>query len=266
MSTVSSAHTLATPREIPVDRITSGANDRTRFDAEQLQTLADSITELGLLQPITVRHRGSGRYEIVCGERRWRAAKLAGLEVVPCMVRQLDAAATSRAMLTENTSRADLDPIDEAHAYRTRMDEFGLTPGQVAEWAGVTVARVTTRLPLVDLCPEAAHLVSTGALSINHARILAPLDSDRQIVALRQLHARDLTYFAFRDLCVELLAVQQQSELFTDLELIAEEFAAEAVAKRTRATRAQLIDMIARLAEHAPEALADQAAKLIANG
>jgi ParB family chromosome partitioning protein len=150
-----------TVTEIPVQQVRPGANDRTSFDEAGISDLAASIEVHGLAQPITVRPHGDG-FEIVAGERRFRAVKHLGRTTVPAIVRDYTDEQASAVMLLENVQRADLDPVDEAHAYQSRIDRFGLTVGQVAEMAGVTAARVCTRLPVLRLFPEAQHLVRVG--------------------------------------------------------------------------------------------------------
>lgn len=217
----------ATVTRLALADIRPGANDRTVFDPDALAALAQSIAETGLAQPITVRPSGAV-YEIVAGERRFRAHELLGEDGIDAIVRCYDDETASRIMLAENLHRDDLDPLDEAAAYRRRMDEFGLTVGEVATMAGVTTARVTTRLPLLRLVPEAADLVRAGALSINHARIMADLDVNRQCLALAAL-AKGLDYFAFRDVCVRLAEEQATEPLFdTDDFLRVEEYVADA--------------------------------------
>lgn len=236
--------------QIPADSIQPGNNDRTIFDTEELEELAASIREHGLAQPPTVRPLGDV-YEMVAGERRFRAmTTVLGWSDIPVFLRaDLTDAAASALMLAENVQRQDLDPIDEAAAYAKRMDEFGLTVGEVAHMANVSIARVTTRLPLLDLCAEAAKLVRDKALSINHARVLAPLDSNRQVLAIRTLGTKGLDYFAFRDLCGRLHDEQVTESMFdTDDFLRVQDLADDAAANRRKGRRTQ-VEMIRALCE-----------------
>lgn len=232
--------------DVPAEAIIPGNNDRKHFDAEELAVLAESIRTTGLLYRPIVRPIDGDRYEIVAGERRYRAmANVLGWALIPVMVRDLDDRSASAGMLVENTGRVDLDLIAEARAYRTRMDEFGLTVGQVAEWAGVSVARVTVRLPLLDLVDEAQHLVARGELSTNHARSMSDLDGNRQHLALAALAKGNLNYFEFADLCQRLRNEQAADGMSFDFQL--DEYVVDAQEGR-RAKGASKADLLRRAA------------------
>lgn len=234
--------------EIPVDEIRAGDNDRTRFDADALQRLAATIDAHGLAQPITVRPYAGG-FEIVAGERRYRAVRDLGWPTIPAIVRELDDAETAAMMLAENTSRVDLDPVDEGRAYAKRM-AGGASAQQVADDAGVSVVRVRFRVKLLDLTDQARAMVSAGQLPLGYAEMLHGLDADRQRMALRALATRDLTHAAFRDLTSRLEAEQAAEGQGTAFDL--DGFLVTADVKgQPKATRRQLVDALAALAPEA---------------
>lgn len=155
---------------------------RQNFDEEALEELADSLREYGLIQPITVRKLPSGFYQIIAGERRWRAARLAGLREVPVRVLEADDGRAMEIALVENLQREDLNPIEEAMGFRTLMTEYGLTQEQAAQRVGKSRPAVTNALRLLSLCPEVLKLVEAGKLSAGHARaILAIGDPAAQL-------------------------------------------------------------------------------------
>lgn len=241
------AVTTTTITELPVGDVRPGSNDRTSFDAAGIAELAASISTHGLAQPITVRPVGN-TFEIVAGERRHRAVCHLGLPTIAASIREYDDRTAAAVMLVENVQRADLDPVDEAHAYQSRIDRFGLTVGEVAAMAGVTVARVATRLPILRLFGGAQDLVRIGQLSVNHAKVMADLDGNRQRLALRAL-AKNLTYFEFRDLCQRLLNEQCAETMFdADAFLELDAYVADAKAGRTKPSYKRLVEMLRNLA------------------
>ncbi len=174
-------------RELPVELIAANANQpRKRFDPDALQALADSLGEKGVLQPVLVRPIAGGTYELVAGERRWRAAQLAGLETLPALVRERDDAQTLEVALVENMAREDLNPIEEARAVAALVEELGLTREQVGRRIGRSRVAVSNLLRLLDLPDEAITLVEEGALTEGHGRalLLAPDHADRRRLAL----------------------------------------------------------------------------------
>lgn len=205
---------MAEVQLVEVGQITPGDNDREAFDPVGLRELADSIAQHGLAQPITVRPWKDG-YQIVAGERRWRAVCLLGWATIPALVRTLDDEAASAIMLLENIQRAELNPMEEARAYRKRMTQFGWGAEQVAQAANVPVERVRLRLTLLDLVPEAQDLVRNGNLGVKYAYVMRDLDTNRQRLALRYLNGVDTPRLReFRELCARLLAEQAQEAMF----------------------------------------------------
>ena len=162
------------------------------FDEEELQALADSIAEHGIVQPLAVRDEGNGYYMIIAGERRWRAARLAGLDEVPVVVLEADDRTVMELALVENLQRQDLNPMEEAEGYRVLMEDFGLTQEQTAERVGKSRPAVANALRLLALPDEVRELVESGALSAGHARAILSLSSEKlqkaaaqKILALR---------------------------------------------------------------------------------
>lgn len=166
---------------------------RKSFDEQELETLASSIRAHGVLQPVLVRPLAdhAGHYEIVAGERRWRAAQLAGLSVIPIVVRELDDLATLEVSIVENLQRADLDPIEEALAFQQLLDRFGRTQQSVAEAVGRSRAHVANTLRLLALPESVKDLVREGVLTAGHAR--AALSSDDPEGAALRMAERGLS-------------------------------------------------------------------------
>jgi len=150
------------------------------FDEEELQVLADSISQHGILQPIAVRKAENGFYQIIAGERRWRAARLAGLRNVPVVVVEADDAATMELALIENLQRQDLNPMEEAMGYKQLMEEYGLTQEQVAQKVSKSRPAVANALRLLTLPSSITQLVADGSLSAGHARALMVLPARQQ--------------------------------------------------------------------------------------
>jgi len=170
-------------QQIPVDLLQRGAyQPRQQFGKEALQELADSIRSQGMVQPIVVRPLtgGENRFEIVAGERRWRAAQLAGLDTVPAVVREIPDSAAIAVALIENIQREDLNPLEEARGIRRLIEEFELTHQQAAEAIGRSRTAVSNILRLLDLGPEARTLLEAGELEMGHARALLGLVSSRE--------------------------------------------------------------------------------------
>jgi ParB family chromosome partitioning protein len=173
-------------RELPVELIVANPNQpRRRFDEEALNALAGSLSERGVLQPVLVRPRPGGTYELVAGERRWRAAQIAGLSEIPALVRPRDDAASLELALIENMAREDLNPIEEARACAALVEELGLTREQVGRRVGRSRAAVSNLLRLIDLPDEAIQAIEQGRLSEGHGRalLLAEDHSARRLLA-----------------------------------------------------------------------------------
>lgn len=171
-------------RDIAIDDIDPNtAQPRRSFDKEALEQLADSIREAGVLSPILVVENGM-RYRIVAGERRYRASRLAGLETVPCIVRSMTTEQQMEAALIENLQRQDLNPIEEANAIRSLMQECGYTQEQAAQRLGKSRPAIANALRLLNLPDEIIELVAQGDLSAGHARVLAGLESQTRQLEL----------------------------------------------------------------------------------
>jgi ParB family transcriptional regulator, chromosome partitioning protein len=173
-------------RELAIELVQPNPDQpRKHFDQEALQALADSLNERGVLQPVLVRPRPGGTYELVAGERRWRAAQLAGLERVPALVQQRDDAQSLEVALIENMAREDLNPIEAARAVAGLVEELGLTLAEIGRRVGRSRVAVSNLLRLLDLPDEALALVERGALSEGHGRALLLADdhADRRRLA-----------------------------------------------------------------------------------
>ena len=159
---------------------------RKTFDSESLAQLADSVAMHGVIQPILVRESGSGFYEIIAGERRWRASKLAGLKEIPAIVVDADELKVAQMSIIENIQRENLNAFDEARAYDTLMDRYGLTQEEVAEKMGKSRSAIANTLRLLDLTDAVAEMVQKGELSAGHARALLGLKDRSRMEALAQ--------------------------------------------------------------------------------
>ena len=148
---------------------------RTSFDEEALAALTASVRELGVLQPVLVRPTGSGTYELVAGERRWRACKLAGLMRIPAIIRETGDDQMLRDALIENLQRVDLNPLDEAAAFRQLVDDFGATHEEIADRVGKSRAAVTNSLRLLQLSPDVQQRIAAGTFTAAHGRAIAAL-------------------------------------------------------------------------------------------
>lgn len=159
---------------------------RKTFNPEELDSLADSIRMHGIIQPLTVRRLPSGFYQIIAGERRWRAARLAGLTDVPVVVIEADDKKAMELALIENLQRADLNPIEEAEGYQQLISQYGMTQEQAAERVGKSRPAVANALRLLSLGPEILKLVEAGTISAGHARALLVLKTDGERMAVAQ--------------------------------------------------------------------------------
>lgn len=210
-----------TTQHIPLAQIVPGDNDRKRFDPDALADLADNIAAHGLAQPITLRPVGEG-YRIVAGERRWRAFKLLAerdpmaYTAIPALVRDYTDEEADAIMLAENVQRADLDPIDEANAYKKRMDKYGWSAAECAAHASVSPGRVRDRLSLLNLIPDAQHLVRYGNIPLKHATMMGKhLTANYQRVAFKVLQKPKLVSAEeFEKIVGELARDQDQLSMF----------------------------------------------------
>ena len=175
---------------------------RQDFDPVELQALADSIAEHGIVQPLTVRELPSGYYQIIAGERRWRAARLANLSEVPAVIMEADDRKTMELALIENLQRQDLNPVEEALGYRSLMDDYGLTQEDAAKQVGKSRPAVANALRLLSLCPDVLEQVRTGQLSAGHARaVLSLKDEKAQKEAAQKIVALGLSVRQAELLC-----------------------------------------------------------------
>jgi ParB family chromosome partitioning protein len=181
--------------ELPVASISPNRfQPRGHFDEEALSQLADSIREVGVLQPVLVRPAGEGEYELIAGERRWRAARRVGLQTIPALVRETDDAAALEQALVENVHRDNLNPLEEAAAYQQLIEDFGLTHDEVAARVGRSRATVSNTLRLMQLPPAIQKAVQEKKISNGHARaLLGTPDRAFQEQLAKQIVAEDLS-------------------------------------------------------------------------
>ena len=181
-------------RELPVDMLQRGRyQPRTHMDPAALEELSNSIKAQGVVQPIVVRALPAGNFEIVAGERRWRAAQMAGLATIPAVVRRIPDEAAIAIALIENIQRENLNPIEEAGALQRLIDEFGMTHQQTAEAVGRSRAAVTNLLRLLTLPSDVRELLETGKMDMGHARALLALDSTHQSEAAHTVVEKGLS-------------------------------------------------------------------------
>lgn len=181
-------------RQLSVDQIRKGRyQPRTRMDEAALEELAASISSQGIVQPLLVRETAGGGYELIAGERRWRAAQLAGLTEVPAVVRRVPDEAALAVGLIENIQRENLNPIEEAAGIRRLLDEFGLTHQQAAEAVGRSRVAVSNLLRLLKLDPSVREHLELGHIEAGHARALLGLVRDQQVVAAQAVMQRRLS-------------------------------------------------------------------------
>lgn len=206
--TVTRAESADAPRQLAVARLLPGRYQPRRvIDADRLRELADSISVQGVVQPIVVRPLpDAGQYEIIAGERRWRAAQLAGLQEVPVIIRQIGDQAALAIALIENIQRENLNPLEEAEAFQRLVSEFDLTHQQVADVVGRSRASITNALRLNDLQEDVKMMLLRSDIEMGHARALLGLDKPAQRTAAERVVSRGLTVRATEAL------VQQMKE------------------------------------------------------
>lgn len=178
---------------------------RKQFDELELQALADSITANGLIQPLALRRLPNGYYQIIAGERRWRACRLAGLEEVPAVILEADDQKAMELALIENLQRQDLNPVEEALGYQSLMQDYALTQEQVAQQVGKSRPAIANALRLLQLPEEILDVLASGALCAGHARALLQLqDAHLQAIAAQKITALDLSVRQAERLCKQI--------------------------------------------------------------
>ena len=183
-----------TVQTLPISRVEPRKDQpRREFDPAAIEELAASIREYGLIQPITVRPLDKGYYQIIAGERRWRASRAAGLKEVPVRILEADDKLAMELALVENLQREDLNPMEEAEGYHTLMEQYGLTQEETSQRVGKSRSAVANALRLLNLCKEVRALVEEGKLTGGHARALVPLTADMQQKAAAVIVKDDLS-------------------------------------------------------------------------
>ncbi len=202
---------------------TKSDQPRKYFDTDALETLADSIAQHGLLQPILVRKVESGFYQIIAGERRYRASKMAGLTEIPVVIIEADELKTAELAIVENVQREDLNPYEEAQAYASLMDDFDLTQEQVSEKVGKSRSAIANTLRLLELPEEVLEMLKTGDISAGHARALLALKNKEEIVdtaqkiLIRSLSVRDTEALVKKlNRVVEIIDGIEETEIVVD--------------------------------------------------
>ena len=179
---------------LPISQVEScSTQPRKQFDPDALADLADSIREHGIIQPLTVRKLQSGYYQIIAGERRWRAARMAGLTQVPAIIIEADDRKAMELAMIENLQREDLNPIEEAEGFQTLMDHYNMTQEEAASRVGKSRSTVANALRLLKLTPAVRAMVEDGRLSGGHARTLLPLSAEVQEKAAETILKNDLS-------------------------------------------------------------------------
>ena len=188
---------------LPIYKVEPNPNQpRQNFDEEELQNLSDSIGEHGVVQPLTVRQLSSGYYQIIAGERRWRAARMAGLSDIPAVIIEADDKKAMELALIENLQRQDLNPVEEALGYQSLIQEYGLTQEEAAKRVGKSRPAVANALRLLGLCPEVMEYLRGGDLSAGHARAVLTLKSEKkQLEAAKKIMALALSVRQAETLC-----------------------------------------------------------------
>ncbi len=196
---------------LPISQVEScSSQPRKQFDPEALSDLADSIRQHGIIQPLTVRKLQSGYYQIIAGERRWRAARMVGLTQVPAVVIEADDRKAMELAMIENLQREDLNPMEEAEGYRVLMEQYSLTQEETAERVGKSRSAVANALRLLNLADGVRALVESGELSAGHARTLLSLPGSLQENAARTVKKDDLSVRQTELLCKKLMQQRQK--------------------------------------------------------
>jgi len=188
-------------RALPVDLLQrSPYQPRTDFSQSALQELADSIRVQGVVQPVVVRPLDGGGYQLIAGERRWRAAQMAGLQDIPAVIRSIDDRGAMCLALIENIQRQDLNPLEEARGVSRLLEEFEMTHDAVAEAVGKSRSTISNLLRLLELSPRVKKLLESGDLEMGHARAILPLPAEKQLEAARQVIRQGLSVRATENL------------------------------------------------------------------
>ena len=208
-----SADFTAPSSTIPLSQIESCRNQpRKNFDQEKLEELAESIRQHGVIQPLTVRKLASGYYQIIAGERRWRAARLAELTEIPAVVIEADDRKAMELAMIENLQREDLNPMEEAQGYRTLVETYGMTQEQAAQRVGKSRSAVANAMRLLDLSDAIQGLVEEGKLSAGHARAILPLSPIVRMEAVKTVIASGLSVRQTEQLVKRLLARDEEEK------------------------------------------------------
>lgn len=199
---------------LPISQVeTCSSQPRKRFDDESLQELADSISQHGIIQPLTVRKLSSGYYQIIAGERRWRAARLAGLQEVPVIVIEADDRKAAELAMIENLQREDLNPMEEAAGFQSLIESYHMTQEEAAQRVGKSRSAVTNALRLLGLTPSVRKLVEEGKLSAGHARTLVPLSPSLQESAANAIVSGGLSVRQTEALVKRLSAEKKEAQV-----------------------------------------------------
>ena len=199
---------------LPISQVeTCSSQPRKRFDDESLQELADSISQHGIIQPLTVRKLSSGYYQIIAGERRWRAARLAGLQEVPVIVIEADDREAAELAMIENLQREDLNPMEEAAGFQSLIESYHMTQEEAAQRVGKSRSAVTNALRLLGLTSSVRKLVEEGKLSAGHARALVPLSPSLQESAANAIVSGGLSVRQTEALVKRLSAEKKEAQV-----------------------------------------------------
>lgn len=214
---------------LPISQIESYQNQpRKNFNQEKLEELAESIRQHGVIQPLTVRKLASGYYQIIAGERRWRAARMAGLDEVPAVVIEADDQKAMELAMIENLQREDLNPIEEAEGFRSLTEVYGMTQAQAAERVGKSRSAVANALRLLELNLSIQRLVESEQISAGHARALLPLSTSLRVKAAEEIVRSQLSVRQTEQLVKRLQNGGQEKKAVPEEKIPAVDYAAEA--------------------------------------